>query len=91
MIIGRLSSVVRRPSSVRPSASTIDFFSETARPISLKFGREVPGDNLTQVCSNGGATCLFLFFTNFFSKIFKNLLLQNHLSDLVEIWFVDSS
>ena len=67
-----------------------DFFSKTDGQIHSKLGGNVPWVGFYQVCTNGHGPVIFGFFMNFFvlffRKIFKNLLLQNHQSELSEIW-----
>ena len=47
------------------------FFSETAYPITLKFDMHVPWGDLSQICSNCGEICIFVFLGHFLLFLVK--------------------
>ena len=79
--------MLRRP-SVRPSTISIDFSSETTRPIVTKFHIQLPGPLRKKNCSNGLDYMTKMAAMPIYGKNLKNLFLQNQQTDDLEIWYV---
>ena len=82
--------MVQRPSVRRRRPFTISnvFFSETTRPIKVKFYVEPPWKGGTKVYINGPGHITKIAAMPIYGKTLKNLLLQNRKSNELETWHV---